>query len=70
MKSDAYALQIDDVGGGVTYVGVAEPGKASSMASWSIRKITETGLDISVVWAGGSGDFNQVYDNRAVLVYS
>jgi hypothetical protein len=65
-----YALQYDDVGGGVAYVGEANPGSATSSASWRIKRITTLGLDVTTEWADGDTDFDNVYDDRAILTYS
>ncbi len=64
------AVQLDDIGGGVTYVGEADAGSATSAASWRIKEITETGPDISIIWADGDTNFNNIWDNRLVLSYS
>ena len=63
-------IQLDDVGGGVTYIGEALPGTATSSASWSIKRLTETGDDLVLVWADGNSDFDNIWDNRAALSYS
>lgn len=65
-----FATELDDVGGGVTYVGSADPGTATSAASWRIKRITETGADISIEFADGDAFFDNVWDNRASLSYS
>lgn len=63
-----YTRLVDDVGGGITYVGDAVPGSAISAPAWRIQKITDTG-DISIQWAA-SGAFSQIWDNRTELSYS
>ena len=71
--SGAVATQIDDVSTtGVTYVGKAAIGTATSAASWQIQKIDETGTPITTVitWADGDASFNNVFDNRTSLSYS
>ena len=67
-----FAVQVDDVGGGVTYVGKATPGTVTSVATWQIMRVTESGTptDTAVEWAGGSAAFDNIYDNRAALSYS
>ena len=64
------AVQLDDVGGGVTYVGEANPGSATASAVWRIRKITETGNDLTQTWANANDAFDQIWDNRLALAYS
>lgn len=65
--------EIDYVGGSnPIYVGLAQPGTATSAASWQIKKITYDGNNnpTSILYAVGSGSFNQIWDNRASLTYS
>ena len=54
------------------YIGRADPGKATSEAAWSIQKLAYDDNDnvLTVKWAGGVNDYNQVWDNRATLDYS
>ena len=54
--------------GSVDYVGEAAIGTATSAASWRIKKIDST-TGIVIQWAG-TGAFDQVWDNRASLIYS
>lgn len=66
-ESSALALQVDVVDT-VTYLGEAAVGSATSAAVWRIKKIVETGDDVSITYAGGK--FDQVWDNRASLTYA
>ena len=53
----------------VTYVGKAAIGSATSSAVWQIQKIDET-TGMVITW-GGTGAFDQVWNNRATtVVYS
>jgi len=64
------ALQnaIDATGvGGITYIGEAIPGAATSDSLWRIQKIEVVGTLTTVKWAGSK--FDQVGDNRASLTY-
>ena len=67
---DDSALKVDDAGGGVTYVGRAKCGAATSDAIWSIKRLTIVGADSDVEWADGNNDFDNVWDDRAALTYS
>lgn len=60
-----YLTKYNDTGT-YTYIGEAVPGTATSAASWRIQRITAATGNID--WAGGAS-FNQVWDNRASLVY-
>lgn len=65
-----YAIEVDDVGGGVSYVGRADPGSATSAAVWQIQRLTLTGSDVSVEWASGNAEFSHVWDDRLGLSYT
>lgn len=66
----ALAIQTDDAGGGVTYVGEAAIGSATSGALWRIKRITIVSADAAIEWADGDGSFDNIWDNRAALSYS
>ena len=66
---------IDDVGGGVTYVGKGVPGSTQSAAVWQIQKISEgqlfgAGDDLQTAWADGNANFDNIWDNRLTLSYT
>ena len=69
VDSAAKALQLDDVGGTVLYVGEAIAGTPTSTALWRIKKITFTGDDISIQWAG-AGAYGLIWDNRLAYTYT
>ena len=64
------ALQFDDAGSGVSYVGMAAVGTLTSAALWRVKKMAETGADIAITWADGDSSFDNIWDNRASLSYS
>jgi hypothetical protein len=70
----AYATEFDyDAASppNLVYFGIAVPGTATSAAGWQIRKFTTSGSNpTSMLWAGGSGAFTNIWDNRAGLTYS
>lgn len=68
--STMYTLRTDDVGGGVLYVGEAEPGTLTSAASWRIRRVVDSAGDTTVLFAGGVATFTAIWDNRLILAYS
>ena len=65
-----YILKLDDAGSGVTYVGEAVPGTADGDAAWRIKKLTEATGDLTLLWADGDEDFDNVWTDRASLSYS
>lgn len=62
-------LQVDSVGS-TSYLGYADAGTATSAATWAIKKIVETGSDVSITWADGNNSFDNIWDNRLALSYS
>lgn len=67
--SDALSVQVDDVGGGVVYIGQAAAGSATSSSVWRIKKATFTGDDVVIQWAS-TGSFSLIWDNRLSYSYS
>lgn len=65
-----YAVRIDDVGGGVSYVGQAASGTPTSASGWKIKRVTDSGGDLVVLFADGNASFNKVWDDRLSLSYS
>jgi len=64
-----YDVEVDMSTPGITYVGQAAPGTATSQSFWRIRRITESGSSTKVDWAGGTAEFTHAWDSRALLVY-
>jgi hypothetical protein len=62
-------LQVDSEGT-TTYIGYADAGTLTSAATWAIKRIIETGNDISITWADGNNSFDNIWDNRLTLTYS
>lgn len=63
-------VRLDDVGGGILYLGKAAPGTTESAAAWKISRVTEaTDNDIDVVYAGGTANFDKVWDDHLILSY-
>ena len=65
----SYALELDEASATVTYVGEAAAGSSTAAAVWRIKRITLTGSDLSIKWADGDTNFNNVWDDRAILSY-
>lgn len=65
------ALNMDDAGSGITYVGEATPGSANNAAVWRIKRLDESvASDLTILWADGNSSFDNVWDSRAGLSYS
>lgn len=69
-----YITEIDEPGGGITYIGYAAPNTSFATPQWKIKRMVETvvGTDTqtSITYAGGAANFNQVWNNRATLFYA
>ena len=66
-----YNTLIDTVGS-FKYIGEALPSNATSASLWRIKRIdlTDTGGDVNILWAGGTGEFVHAWDDRLTLTYS
>ncbi len=62
--------EIDEASDTVTYIGKADPGTATSAASWQIVRVTRVDDDYSRELADGDTDFDNIWDDRASLSYS
>lgn len=60
--------RIDD-GGTILYVGEAEIGALDSAAAWRIKKLDTTG-GLTLLWADGDSNYDNVWDDRTTLNYS
>lgn len=66
-----FSLILDDVGGGISYIGEADPGTETSAALWRIKRLDESDSDnIIILWADGEATFDKIWDNRAGFSYS
>jgi hypothetical protein len=70
MKAMETQVKVHSSNKNITYVGEAEPGSVTSGAVWRIKEIVEDGNDISVQWADGNGNFDNIFDNRESLSYT
>lgn len=56
--------------GNATFIGEAPPGTPNSSAAWRIKKILTTGSDFDILWANGTSDFSNVWDDWNTVTYS
>lgn len=69
-SSTALTVLVDEPSSTLTYVGVAQPGTATSAASWQIKRILVSGAVTQIQFASGNSLFDKIWDNRASLSYS
>jgi hypothetical protein len=62
-------LQVDTVGN-THYIGYANAGSATSGTVWAIKRVVELGNDVTINWADGTKDFDNIWDDRITLTYS
>jgi hypothetical protein len=70
IRDNTLAIRLDDVGGGVQYIGEADPGTTTSSALWRIKRLTEVGSELEILWADGDTFFDNIWDSRLGLSYS
>lgn len=68
--TEGLATRIDEASATITYVGKATPGTATSAGTWQVQRLTDTGSGLTVEWADGDDEFDNVWDSRAGLSYS
>lgn len=71
--TNKYTTRLDTVSTtGVTYVGKASVGSATSQPVWQIQKLDEslTPETLIITWANGNPNFNNVWDNRTLITYT
>ena len=62
-------VRVDKAGGGITYVGIAEAGSATSAASWKILRVSKSGTVTAIDHANGEVAEDKVWDNRLSYTY-
>ena len=60
--------EIDTTNNPTFYFGDAPMGATTSQAVWRIYRITVSGV-VSIKWADGDSEFNNVWDDRTTLTY-
>lgn len=65
-----FTFQLERAGSGITYLGVAQIGTATSASTWQVRKLVENSGTISITWAEGTDEFTNKWDDRATYTYS
>lgn len=69
VTSASFATRLDEASAVITYVGNAAPGSLTSDAVWQIKRLDSTS-GLVVEYADGTADFDNIWDDRAILSYS
>lgn len=69
-NSGAKCLRMDDATPTVSYFGYATPGTSDTDPSWRIMRMTTSGTQTSIAYAGGNTDFDSVWADRLILSYA
>lgn len=66
-----YSKRVDFVTDNLLYRGEALVGTSEAASLWRIRRVT-IGVDgdVTEVWASGTANFDKVWDNRLLLIYT
>lgn len=73
MNASNMTLRIEyDGNNNPIYIGIATPGTDTASNFWQVRKLTFDGNNnvTSIIYGGGSPNFDQVWDNRTSLTYT
>ena len=68
--SPVYAKRYAVVDSSTSYLGDAEVGSSESAPRWRIQKLQFASGGVTILFANGSTEFNQVWADRASLSYS
>lgn len=60
----------DETNANTIYRGYALTGIAGDVAGWAIQKITNNKGVLTYQWAGGTKDFDKIWNNRKNFIYS
>lgn len=67
-----YAIQlaVKSTDSTITYIGKAIAGSSLASAVWQIKRMTDTSGDLSIEFADGDTNFNNIWNSREALTYS
>ena len=67
-----FLLSLDyDIDNNLIYQGRAVPGSSKAAAVWQIRKFTYVGTNlVDIQWADGDTNFDNIWNNRAIINYA
>jgi len=62
-------IRVDDASATVTYVGEAAIGMDESSPFWQIKKLETIGTVLTITWADGNEEYDNIWASRAGLTY-
>ena len=70
VATTVYSKRFDEADATTSYVGEAAAGSSEGSAVWRIQRIVSSGADLTITFADGNTNFDNVWTNRASLSYS
>ncbi len=70
VNTPVYTKLIDRVSPELIYIGESVPGSTVCENKWRIKKITQVGIDINIIWASSNANFDKVWDSRETYTYN
>lgn len=68
-SSRVYTTRYDESTASISYLGKALIGSSESDGVWMIQEMTDTNGDITIKFADGDSNFDNIWDDRATLSY-
>lgn len=64
-----YSIRVDDFSSTVTYVGEAPLQSNEASPVWRIKKLETSGTVLTITFADGNQNFDNIWTNRTSLTY-
>ena len=61
---------VDQASATILYVGIADVGSSAAASVWQIKKLTTAGDILTMTFADGNSNYDNIWNNRASLTYS
>jgi len=61
---------IDEYDSNTTYIGYGPFGASTASAVWQMKKIVRNGTVTRIYWADSNDRYDNIWDNRTVLIYT
>lgn len=70
VNTPVYTKLIDRISPELIYIGESVPGSTVCEPKWRIKKITQVGIDINIIWANGDSNFDKIWDSRESYTFN